>query len=152
MLSLRGSNASAVLKQLNPIIRGWAAYYRTVVSSAEFTALDDYVWKLTYKWARSSHRNKSRHWVVDQYFGMFHRSRRDRWVFGDRVRGAYLYKFAWTRIVRHTLVRGASSWDDPALASYWAERRRKRRPQRSARPAGASTRPKTAAAGTAGTG
>ena len=28
--SLRGSNAQAVIKRLNPIIRGWAAYYRTL--------------------------------------------------------------------------------------------------------------------------
>ncbi|MFZ0971669.1 MAG: group II intron maturase-specific domain-containing protein, partial [Solirubrobacteraceae bacterium] len=26
--SLRGTNAQAVIKRLNPIIRGWAAYYR----------------------------------------------------------------------------------------------------------------------------
>ena len=33
MRSLRGTNAQAVIKRLNPIIRGWAAYYRTQVSS-----------------------------------------------------------------------------------------------------------------------
>ena len=32
-------------------MRGWAAYYRTVVSSEAFSALDDYMWRLTYKWA-----------------------------------------------------------------------------------------------------
>jgi RNA-directed DNA polymerase len=31
--SLRGANAQAVIARLNPIVRGWAAYYRTVVSS-----------------------------------------------------------------------------------------------------------------------
>ena len=51
MRSLRGANAQAVIKRLNPIIRGWAAYYRTVVSSEIFAALDNYLWKLTYKWA-----------------------------------------------------------------------------------------------------
>lgn len=40
MRALRGANALAVLKRLNPIIRGWAAYYRTVVSSKIFQALD----------------------------------------------------------------------------------------------------------------
>src|SRR6266511_2817339 len=30
--ALRGANAAMVLVRLNPIIRGWAAYYRTVVS------------------------------------------------------------------------------------------------------------------------
>ncbi len=34
---LRGTNARAVLQQLNPIIRGWAAYYRGVVSSEAST-------------------------------------------------------------------------------------------------------------------
>jgi RNA-directed DNA polymerase len=38
--SLRGTNAPAVIKRLNPIIRGWAAYYRTAVSSETFHALD----------------------------------------------------------------------------------------------------------------
>jgi RNA-directed DNA polymerase len=64
-------------------------------------------------------------WVVDRYFGQFNKSRRDRWVFGDRDSGAYLNKFAWTRIYRHRMVRGAASPDDPALTEYWAERRRK---------------------------
>jgi RNA-directed DNA polymerase len=49
-------------------------------------------------------------------------------VFGDRTSGAYLPKFAWTKIVRHSLVRGDASPDDPAQAGYWAERRSKNRP------------------------
>ena len=125
MRSLRGANAVAVLKRLNPIIRGWSAYYRGVVSSEVFTALDSYMWKLTYKWAVHTHPNKSKHWVVNRYFGRFNKSRRDRWVFGDRDSGAYLLKFSWTKIVRHQMVKGAASPDDPALAEYWANRRRK---------------------------
>ena len=49
-------------------------------------------------------------------------------MFGDRDTGAYLAKFAWTKIVRHVQVRGWASPDDPALARYWADRRRKRVP------------------------
>jgi RNA-directed DNA polymerase len=52
-----------VIKRLNPIIRGWAAYYRGVVSSEVFAGLDDYLWKLGYKWARYSHKNESARWV-----------------------------------------------------------------------------------------
>jgi RNA-directed DNA polymerase len=125
MRALRGANAAAVLIRLNPIIRGWATYYRGVVSSKTFGALDDYMWRLAYKWAVYSHSNKSKSWVVTRYFGMFNKSRRDRWVFGDRKSGAYLLKFAWTRIVRHQLVRSGASPDDPALAEYWAVRRRR---------------------------
>ena len=44
-------------------------------------------------------------------------------MFGDRDSGAYLRRFVWTKIVRHQLVGGNSSIDDPALTSYWADRR-----------------------------
>jgi len=121
--SLRGANAQAVIARLNPIIRGWAAYYRTVVSSEIFGALDHYLWKLTYKWAKHSHPNKPTRWIIRRYFGTFNKSRQDQWVFGDRTSGAYLLRFSWTKIVRHQMVRGTSSRDDPTLASYWADRR-----------------------------
>ena len=52
-------------------------------------------------------------------------SRQDRWVFGDRDSGIYLRQFVWTKIVRHRLVMGTASPDDPALDQYWADRRRK---------------------------
>ncbi len=123
--SLRGANADAVIRRLNPIIRGWSAYYRSVVSKEVFAAIDHYLWRHTYGWALRAHPNKSRHWVVNRYFGMFNPSRQDRWVFGDRASGAYLRRFAWTKIVRHRLVMGTASPDDAALDRYWAERRRK---------------------------
>ena len=95
------------------------------MSSETFTALDHYLWKLTYKWAKHSHPNKPTRWVIRRYFGTFNKSRQDRWVFGDRDSGAYLLRFSWTNIVRHQMVRGTSSTDDPALTGYWADRRRK---------------------------
>jgi RNA-directed DNA polymerase len=126
--SLRGSNVAAVLAKIAPIVRGWVAYYRTVVSSRVFAALTDYLWKLTYKWACWSHPNKPRHWIIGRYFGKFSKFRNDQWVFGDKDTGAYLPKPSWTEIVRHTLVKGGASPDDPALAGYWAQRRQKVKP------------------------
>ena len=128
MKALRGHNAQMVLIRLNPVIRGWSAYYRHCVSSKVFDALDDHMWKLTYKWANWTHPHKGKRWIVRKYFGRFVRTRRDRWVFGDRDSGAYLLKFAWTKITRHTLIKGWASPDDPALASYWAARRRRGTP------------------------
>lgn len=98
--SLRGANAEALISRLSPIIRGWSAYYRTVVSSESFAALDHYVWKLTYRWAKRGHPKKSKNWVVTRYFGQFNKDRKDKWVFGDRKSGAYLPKFSWT-VSRH---------------------------------------------------
>ena len=124
--SLRGSNAQAVIRKLNPIIRGWAAYYRTQVSAEIFGKLDHYLWGLTYKWATFSHQNQSTSWIISRYFGRFNKARQDQWVFGDRQSGAFMHRFAWTNIVRHTIVTHGASPDDAALADYWAQRRRKR--------------------------
>ncbi len=126
--TLRGGNAMAVIATLNPIIRGWAAYYRGVVSSRLFGSLDHYLWHLTYKWATWRHNNKPKRWIVGRYFGKYCKSRNDHWVFGDRDSGAYLVRFSWTAIERHVPVTGAASPDDPALASYWAARRKKVKP------------------------
>ena len=126
--TLRGGNAVAVIATLNPLIRGWAAYYRGVVSSRLFGSLDHYLWHITYKWATSRHKNKPKRWIVGRYFGKFNKSRNDHWVFGDRDSGAYLVRFSWTAIQRHVPVKGAASPDDPALASYWAARRKKVQP------------------------
>lgn len=123
--SLRGANAEAVIWRLNPIIRGWSAYYRCGVSKEVFSAVDHHLWRHLYGWALRAHPNKSRYWVVDKYFGTFNPSRSDKWVFGDRESGRYVRQFAWTKIVRHNMVRGTSSVDDPSLAQYWAGRQRK---------------------------
>ncbi len=128
MRAPRGANAAAVLTTVNPIIRGWANYYRGVVSSRIFSSLDNYMWQLNYKWACYVHPNKSRHWVVSRYFGRFNDDRSDRWVFGNPDSGAYMVKFSWTEITRHVLVRGGASPDDPAQARCWAARRRKNKP------------------------
>lgn len=128
MWSLRGTAPRVIIGRLNPIITGWAAYYRGVVSTQTFHALDDYLWRLTYRWALRRHPNKPRTWVKSRYFGQFHPSRQDKWVFGDRASGAYLRRFSWTKIVRHQMVTGTASPDDPALTQYWATRRRRQPP------------------------
>jgi RNA-directed DNA polymerase len=122
---LRGATTEAVIRRLNPIIRGQANYHRTGVSKKAYVSLDHHLWRHTYTWARRRHPHKGRKWVTTRYFGAFNKSRNDQWVFGDRQSGAYLDRYAWTKIVRHVVVTGRSSPDDPALTQYWADRRRK---------------------------
>ena len=126
--SLRGADPADVIRTLNPIIRGQANYFRPGASKKAFQGLDNHLWQHLYKWALRRHPRKPRRWVTARYFGPFHPTRRGRWVFGDRDSGAYLHQYAWTPIVRHAPVPGRHSPDDPALAQYWADRRRKRRP------------------------
>jgi hypothetical protein len=113
---------------MNPIIKGQANYYRSGASKKAFQKLDDHLRRCIYKWARRRHPRKPWKWISTRYFGAFNPSRRNRWVFGDRDSGAYLHQYAWTKIVRHAPVPGRYSPDDPALAHYWTDRRRKRKP------------------------
>jgi RNA-directed DNA polymerase len=114
-----------VISRLNPIITGWAAYYRIGVSKRAYNALDAHLWRLAWKWAKVSHPNKPKRWIIRRYFGMFNPARQDKWVFGSRETGYCLRKFAWTKIIRHRMVAGRASPDDPALAGYWEQRRRR---------------------------
>lgn len=126
--AMRGAPEGQVIYTLNPVIRGQANYYRTGASKKSFQALDSHLWRQPCKWARRRHPRKGRRWVTARYFGQFNQHRRNRWVFGDRETGAYLHQYAWTKIVRHAPVPGRHSPYDPALAQYWADRRRKQKP------------------------
>ena len=86
-----------------------AAYYRIGVSKRAYGTLDAHLWRLAWKWANFSHPNKPRRWIITRHFGMFNPARQDKWVFGSRQTGFYLRKFAWTKIVRHTMVAGRAS-------------------------------------------
>jgi RNA-directed DNA polymerase len=126
--ALRGASPIEVINTMNPIIRGQANYFRSGASKKTYQALDDHLWQHLYTWVRRRHPKKSRKWAFARYFGPFHPARRSKWVYGDRETGAYLHQYAWTKIVRHAPVPGRHSPDDPALAHYWADRRRKRKP------------------------
>ncbi|WP_407542163.1 group II intron reverse transcriptase/maturase (plasmid) [Deinococcus radiomollis] len=122
---MRGTHAGVVIARLNPIIRGWANYFRMGVSSKIFAGLDHWMFIRTCRWTKSRHNTKPWHWVKEKYWGRWNKSRRDKWVFGDKATGRYLLKFAWTKIERHILVRGNASPDDASLSRYWEDRRRK---------------------------
>ena len=53
---------AALLRQLNPVLRGWCAYFRYGVSKATFGYLDQYAWHRVVRWIRKRH-NRTK-WVV----------------------------------------------------------------------------------------
>jgi RNA-directed DNA polymerase len=122
--ALRGHNIKTVLRKLNPIIRGWANYNRTVIASKTFNKLDAWMFRRALSYAKHSHPNKSWRWRRERYWGRWNKERDDHWVFGDKHTGKYLLKFSWFKIERHELVRGTSSPDDPELRDYWWERQK----------------------------
>jgi RNA-directed DNA polymerase len=76
------------------------------------------------RYVKHRHPTKPKKWRLQRYWGKLNKERNDRWVFGDKHAGGYLLKFSWFKIVRHHLVRGTASPDDPSLRDYWWSRRK----------------------------
>ena len=112
-----------LLIRLNQVVRGWAYYFRTQVSTKTFVGLDNWMFRRAVRFVKRRHDRKSWKWLRSHYWGRLHPTRRDRWVFGVPAKGLYLQKFSWVRFHRHVLVRGYASPDDPALSGYWVKRR-----------------------------
>jgi RNA-directed DNA polymerase len=124
--AMRGQNITAVLTRLSPVIRGWSNYHRVVVSKRLFARIDNWMFNKEVQWVRDSHPNKPWYWLKSRYWGQLNPRRQDNWVFGDTAGHGHLPKLAWTPIVRHIIVKGRASPDDPALAEYWARRNARR--------------------------
>src|SRR5690606_15278393 len=56
--SARSMSQTDLIRLLNPKIRGWAYYHRSVVSSEIFSAVDKEIWKALWKWSVRRHPNK----------------------------------------------------------------------------------------------
>ena len=120
----------ALLIHLNPVVRGWAYYFRTQVASATFNELDRWMFHRQLRFVRRIHSGKNWDWLRKHYWSLELPTRRDRWIFGSPKTGQYLQKFRWVCIQRHTMMKGAASPDDPALLDYWDKRRTRLRNSR----------------------
>ena len=107
-----------LLYRLNPLLRGWAYYYRTVVSKQVFSYCDYRLYQMLWQWARRRHPQKSKRWVQAKYFTQ--RGSRH-WVFTDGQRD--VFHLAAVPILRHIKVQGRRSPFRPADAAYYVRRR-----------------------------
>jgi len=111
----RGSNQAALIAELNPVVRGWTAYYSSVSAKRTFMRLENEMIKKVLQWAKYRHRNKGRRW---QYRKYWHRQG-SRTAFGNGT--IFLTLHRDTKIRRHTKVIGRKSPYDGDW-TYWATR------------------------------
>ena len=117
----KGVSQAALIAHLNPIIRGWANYFRTCVSKETFSEIDKYLWQILYKWARGRHPNKTGKWCAKKYWTI---GQEVQWKFSgktDTGKVVELLKHSSTEIVRHVKVKGKASPYDGNL-TYWSTR------------------------------
>jgi RNA-directed DNA polymerase len=108
---------------LNPIIRGWANYYRHKVSSETFGRVDHAIWRRLWQWAKRRHPKKGLRWIKDKYF---HSRGSRNWVFAATSEATgktlTLYRASDTKIVRHRAIKGDANPYDPEWERYFEER------------------------------
>ncbi len=115
----RSAPQAVLIHHLNPIIRGWAAYYSTAAAKAALSRMDFHTFVKLKRWARRRHPHTRWQWIARKYW------RRDQgmWTFAAPD-GTWLRRHDQTRIRRHVKVRGDTSPFDGDWR-YWAIRLRR---------------------------
>ncbi len=111
----RGSSQAGLIGKLNPIIRGWANYYKTCSAKAIFDKITAQLYDKLRRWPAFRHPRKWPKWCYHRYW-----KRLDGLIrFSDGEH--YLFQYEHTKIQRHTKVIGSKSpFDGDWL--YWAQR------------------------------
>ena len=113
--------AGALIGLLNPILRGWALYYRHESSGPTFHAVDRAVFDAIRSWTKRRHRHKSAQWIARTYFRPY-AGRQS--VFSGEVDGKRQYLFHTTqlRFKRHVKIKKDANPYDPTWELYFEKR------------------------------
>lgn len=117
--------ADRFLRGLNSRLRGFANFYRHVVSKRTFSEIDQRVYQLLRNWMHKRHRNKTHAWCKKKYI----RRWGTRWQFtvstikNGKINPLRLFKVADLPIIRHIKVKGDAHPYNPLYAEYFEQRR-----------------------------
>ncbi|UVL38604.1 group II intron reverse transcriptase/maturase [Pseudomonas sp. B21-040] len=116
-----------LIRQLNPILRGWAFYHQPVVAKKAYSRMDHMIFLALWRWAKRRHPKKTLQWIGAKYFrpmkgrtGVFATA-----TMNDKgeMRTIELYSLASTPIERHKKVSGEYNPFDPSMEEMGEKRR-----------------------------
>lgn len=126
IIKRNGSATQKVLiRQLNPVIRGWAMYHRHIVAKTTFELVDNLIWELLWQWAKRRHPNKGARWVKQRYFPT---KRNRKWNFATKKSAngtsndLELFRAATVTIKRHIKIRAEANPFVSDWNSYFTQR------------------------------
>lgn len=99
-----------LIRKLNPVLRGWAMYYRYSDAYKTFKTVDYELWKLLWRWSKRRHPHKGKKWILNKYFGDIGKVN---WVFRDKKTGYSLIQVNTIKRLKYTFVVGRLSPYDP---------------------------------------
>jgi len=121
----RGASASALIGNLNPILRGWVNYHRHIVAKETFNIVSNYIYHRLWKWMRREHPGKSKDWLVRKYW----LCGKTPWTFSAKskekkgsCRIYELFNPGRVKIIRHIKIRGVANPYDPEHQLYFRNR------------------------------
>ncbi|MDZ4322696.1 MAG: group II intron maturase-specific domain-containing protein, partial [Alphaproteobacteria bacterium] len=111
---------------LNPKIRGWANYFRNVVSKETFAYVDHCIFQMLLRWMRRRHSEKSVEWIRKKYFRSFGaRQEIFSMALKDKEGKPFfldLFRAAQVSICRHIKIRAEANPYDPQYREYFLKR------------------------------
>ena len=123
----RGVSQTDLIRQLNPVLRGWAFYHRHVAAKRTYKKVEWAVWHSLLRWGKHRHNNKGSRWVMQKYW--HHINGRNEFAVdtGQRTSDGKiiwlkLYKTTDTSIRRHPKIRGEANPFDPSWNAYFEDR------------------------------
>jgi RNA-directed DNA polymerase len=113
-----------LINQLNPVIRGWANFFKEACAKQVFAQMDDEIFHALWKWSKRRDDNKPRQWVKDSYF---HRVGARDWIFACKTKSKLLqvFRMETVKIKRHTKVRNQANVYDKHWEIYFQKRKQK---------------------------
>jgi len=111
----RGVSQEGLINNLNPVIQGWAQYYRASVARRTFSQVDLHLYSQLRTWMGWRHPDKTPGWRHRRYW----RRKGNRQVFGNGM--SELKYHDMTPIARHVKVQGYKSPFDGDWV-YWGQR------------------------------
>ena len=118
--NLKAAPQQALITKLNPVIRGWSNYYRTVCSKDTYSKVHQLLFYKLLRWGYRRHSNKSKTWVNKKYWRTIDMNN---WRFSCKIEDInyVLMMHPETKIVRHTKVKSDASPYD-GNSTYWGSR------------------------------
>jgi len=119
---LRGIPAHALIRILNPVIRGWTNYHKGICAKGTFYNLGTFIYRQLNRWAKYQHGNRNRHWIHARYFKDNH--------FTDKRKGKNgivwhrLYKISLIPIRYHVKIKSDANPYLPDYDKYFFHRRK----------------------------
>ena len=125
--SNKSAKQDSLIRQLNPVIRGWVNNQRFVVSAETFSKIDYQIYNCLWQWAKRRHKNKGRRWIAAKYW---HRIGTRNWTFAAEERtkkngeqSYFALEYATdTKIIRFKKIVSNANPFDERWNGYYEER------------------------------